>query len=236
MPNLSFRQKQILSAIFTFLIYTSILNWKAALLLLVGVGFHEYSHLWAAKRMHLRTSGFFFIPFMGGVALVSDRYKTYGQQAFVVLLGPVGGGLLAGVTAGAYYLTGYPYLASAAYWMCFLNLFNLLPLSFLDGGQLLDTLTYSTNRTFGMVMHIISTVVAAVVLWFFNYLIAIMVILFGGASIWREITDWNPPKRLTPGQMFLTTAGWSATIFLLGQLYFFLKGMPGVGFAAIFGR
>lgn len=237
-----FRQKQIFMALLTFVVYTVIVNWQAAILLMVAVGFHEYSHLWAAKKSGLRTKGFFLVPFMGGVALVADRYRSYAQQAFVVLAGPVGGGLLAFVTAGAYYATGIPFLAASAYWMCLLNLFNLYPLSFLDGGQLLDTITYSINRTLGVVLHTISTLIAAVVLMRANFVIGAMVIFFGGMSIhseWKNLMalragktwllseSWaNPPKKMKVYQIVLTIAGWAITVFLLGSLLFFLKDHP----------
>lgn len=238
----SYTNKQIFFAILTFVVYTALVNWQVAILLMVGVGFHEYSHLWAARKMGLHTKGFFLVPFMGGVALVADRYRSYAQQAFVVLAGPVGGGLLAGVTAGVYYLTGWPFMAAAASWMCFLNLFNLYPLSFLDGGQLLDTISYSINRTLGVILHTLSTLVASAVLWFYNPMIAVMVIMFGGASIYSEWRNWkalregkswllndrwrDPPNRMSVGQIILTVAGWVTTVILLGLLMFFLKEHP----------
>jgi putative peptide zinc metalloprotease protein len=233
--------KQIGFAIMTFAVYTAIINWKVALLLTVGVGFHEYSHLWAAKRLGLATKGFYLVPFMGGVAFITDRYKRYSQQAFVVIMGPVGGGLLALVTAGAWYLTGLPFLAAAASWMCFLNLFNLLPLSFMDGGQLMDTICYSVNRTFGMVLHIISTVVAGFVLWHFNPVIAGIVIFMGGGSVIAEVREWknykdpnkrwlcsdaylNPPAPLSKKEIALTATSWLVTLVILGCVRYYLSG------------
>lgn len=230
----SFRNKQIFFAIFTFVVYTLLINWKVAILLMVGVGFHEYCHLWAARRMGLETKGFFLVPFMGGVALVAGRYRAYAQQAFVVLAGPAGGGLLAFVTAGLYYLTGLPFLAASAMWICVLNLFNLYPLSFLDGGQLLDTISYSINRTLGVILHTLSFVVAAVVLFKLNIVIAILIIFFGGASVISEWRNWkalredktwllteswiNPSQKMSIGKIALTIGGWVITVILLVSL------------------
>ncbi len=235
-------KKQIGFAIFTFFIYTLLVNWKAALLLTIGVGFHEYSHLLAAKYMGMKTKGFYLVPFMGGVAFVEGKYKSLGQQAFVVLAGPAGGGLLALVTAGAYLVTGVPFLAAAASWMCLLNLFNLLPLSSMDGGQLMGTITYSINRTLGMVCMVISNVVAAVIMWKVNMVLFALVLLFGGISVVDEIRNWNyfrkgmhymcsenylhPPKKLSGFQMFLTIAGWVGTFVILAFAMYMLKFTP----------
>ncbi len=246
----SYTKKQIGFALFTFTIYTLLVGWQAALLLIVGVGFHEYSHLWAAKRMGMPTKGFFLVPFMGGVALVEGKYQRLSQQAFVVLAGPMGGGLLALITAGAYAVTGITFLAAAATWMCYLNLFNLLPLSFMDGGQLMGTITYSINRTLGMVCHVASTAIAVVALWFFNPVIMVLVLLFGGAGVIMELRNWhyfrtersymcddaylNPPARLTLGQMALTVAGWIGTAAILFAAYYWLQQVPGSAMSTIF--
>ncbi len=248
----SYIRKQIGFALFTFVVYTLLVGWQVALLLIIGVGFHEYSHLWAAKRMGMKTKGFFLVPFMGGVALVEGKYQRLSQQSFVVLAGPMGGGLLALATAGAYAVTGSTFLAAAATWMCYLNLFNLLPLSFMDGGQLLGTITYSINRTLGMVCLVISTLVAVVALWFFNPIIMGLVILFGGMSVILEIRNWhffrkgrtymcdeaylNPPARLTAGQLALTVFGWFGTAAILFVAYYWLEQVPGSALSTLIHR
>lgn len=229
--SLTTRQKQIGSVLLTLAVYSWLINWQAAILLVIAVGFHEMSHLWAARKMKLETGGFYLMPFMGGVAFITQRYRTLGEQAFVVLLGPAGGGLLAVITAVVYHFTHIQFLAAAAVWMCYLNLFNLLPLSFMDGGQLLDTVTYSINRTFGFVLRVVSTLVALVVLFKLAPVIAIMVLVFGGVSLVKEYNNWKayregnfhlcsseyiyPPKKLTLGQGALTVGGWILTAGIL---------------------
>lgn len=225
--------KQIGSALLTFAVYSFFLNWKVGLLLVVAIGFHEYSHLFAARKMGLQTKGFFLMPFVGGVALVAQRYRTLGEQAFVVLAGPIGGGLLAVATAGLYYLTGqqHAWMAAAAGWMCLLNLFNLLPLSFLDGGQLMGTITFTINRTLGFVCMAVSTVIAAAWLLKMSPVIGMLIVFFGGSSLLMEYRNWknyregnyylctedylNPPTKLAPWQMTLTISAWLLTAGVL---------------------
>lgn len=198
---------------------------------MIAIGFHESCHLWAARRVGLQTKGFYMLPFMGGVALVADRYKTLAQQAFVVLAGPVGGGLLALVTVLLYHLTGWPIVAAAAAWMLLVNAFNLLPLAFLDGGQLLDTITYSIGRTIGMVFKIASNIVAPIVIFFFNPAVALLVIFTGFGTIVREYHNWkhykdkdyklcddnylHPPQKLSVNNMILTLSVWIVSAILL---------------------
>lgn len=234
LSNFSLRQKQILSVIFTFLVYTWLVNWKVAILLIIGVGFHEYCHLLAAKKMKLSTGGFFILPFMGGVAFVTERYKSYSQQSFVALAGPIGGGLLAAVTGLLWYLTKIPFLGQAAQWMAFMNLFNLLPLSFLDGGQILNTVTFSINEKFGVVCKVISTIVAIFVIFKLNPLIAGLVLVFGTAECWAEIKAWkakeegddhlvpdhilNRPRPMSLSKLWITNTVYFGTVLGLMKL------------------
>lgn len=233
--------KQIGSVLLTFALFAWFTSWQVSLLFCIGVGFHEYSHILAAKMMKLKTGGFFLIPFVGGVSFVTSRYKTYGQQAFVALAGPIGGGLLAGVTAVAYHYTGYSFLALAANWMCILNLFNLLPFSFMDGGQVMGTITYSINRTLGMICYIVSTVIAIGALAYFAPTLAVLIILFGGVSVWMELKNWNylrkgmtwmvsdyylnPPNKLHPYQIAVIIMVWGGTILSLSKLLLSLQSI-----------
>jgi Zn-dependent protease len=213
---------QLLSIPFTFLIYSVFINWKVAAVLMIGIGFHEMSHLWAARRLGLKTGGLIFIPFVGGLAFLQEGTKSRGDQAFVAIMGPAGGALLAAATMGVYFLTGYPLIGAAASWMIYINLFNLLPLSILDGGQLLDTVTYSINRTLGLVIKTISTIVAMIFLIKINYSIAIVVGFLAIPALLVEMKNWNQfrLKRLymvDQGYLFPQTAqsllGMLVTVF-----------------------
>src|ERR1700722_4962725 len=166
--SLSQPQRLAVSAVITFACFALMFNWKVSLLLMTAIGFHEQCHVWAAQYLKLKTKSFIFIPFLGGISFVLGSHKTRMQQAIVVLGGPVGGGLLALIIAGIYYLTGIPWLAATSYWMFWLNVMNLLPFAFLDGGQLLGCITYSINQTLGVVCFAVSTFIGAIVLAQFN--------------------------------------------------------------------
>jgi membrane-associated protease RseP (regulator of RpoE activity) len=225
--------KQIGFAVFTLVVYTTFINWKAAILLTLAIAFHEYSHLWAAKRLGLPTRGFYLVPFMGGVSLVAGRYRTYAQQAFVVIMGPVGGGLLAAVCAGVYFYTGsqHTWIASAALWMAVLNLFNLLPLSFLDGGQMMRCITYSINKTLGVMFMTVSTVVGVIIMFkFFNPVLGVLIIVFGGAQVLLELRDWKAER---DGKEWLCTENWTnkpKSLSVLGIVLTTLAYLAAAGF------
>lgn len=232
--------KQIGFAVLTLAVYSAIIGFDNALLLIVAIGFHESSHLLAAHKLGLKTKGFYLIPFVGGVALIEGRYKSLWQQAQVVLAGPVGGGLLAGATALVWYFTGNAWIGRAATIMCLLNLFNLLPFSFMDGGQLLGTITYTVSRTLGFVCLTVSTVVAAAFLLYSAPVLGVLIVLVGGSSLLKEFNNWNnyrkgnhylctedylyPPTKLSGAELSLTLGGWSLTTGLLILLAYVLLG------------
>jgi putative peptide zinc metalloprotease protein len=238
--NATTLQKQVGWAAVTFFIYTILTSWQIALLIIVAIGFHESCHLLAAKKMKLRTKGFYLLPFIGGMAIVNDRYKRLSQQAFVVLAGPMGGGALAFITYGAYLLTGISFIGYSAYLMAFLNLFNLLPLSMMDGGQLMNTISYSLNRRVGFILQAISTVLAVVIISFFSPILAIFVGVIGFFPLRVEYRNqkflktksWlctdtylDQPKPMTRTQIYLTGGTWILTVLSLGWLWNALKSL-----------
>ena len=52
--------------------YAILFSWKFALLLMIAVGWHESGHVWAMKKMGIKTKGFYFIPFVGGAAVANE--------------------------------------------------------------------------------------------------------------------------------------------------------------------
>lgn len=203
MVNMKF--KQILSIVATFVVLTLLINWKLAVLFTIGIGFHELCHLWAARFVKLETDGFYLIPFIGGLAFIKDKYKTYRQQIFVFLMGPVGGGAMAALSAIAYYVTGYIYFAAAAEWLFIINIFNLIPLSFLDGGQIMNAITYSISNHVGVYSIVISTILAIAIVGYLNPVLAGFIFIFGAAQVWDALSNL---KAVEEGKPWLARESW----------------------------
>lgn len=228
--------KQVLSYIASFLVYAWIINPIASFVLLGAIAFHECGHLYAAKHFGLRTKGFYLIPFMGGAALIAERYKKYSHMAAVVLAGPMSGTLLAIPFFAAYVCTGTASIGAIAMLMVGLNLFNLIPLAMLDGGQLVESILYSINDKIAAIFLTASYVIGAFVIWHFNPLIAGLIIFFGLAAIfsaWRMISlkeqgleSLLPPQplRMNINQLVTTVITYVATTLVLGgMMYYCIK-------------
>src|SRR6266704_243174 len=95
---------------------------------------HECGHLLAAKRLGLKVGAPVFIPFMGAIIALKEAPRNAWIESQVGIGGPLLGSAGAAVCLAVYYLTNAPIWAALAYTGFFLNLFNLAPVGFLDGG------------------------------------------------------------------------------------------------------
>lgn len=188
--------KQLISYIISLVVYGLLINFKVAGLLLVGIAFHECGHLYAAKYLGMKAKGFYLIPFLGGVALIGDRYKKYTDQALVALAGPVAGALLTFVFYVLSIITNSVFIGGAAYWMAWLNLCNLIPLATLDGGQVMQSIVFSLNEKIGAIFLTISYIVACFIIWHFNPIIVGFIIFIGI----QQVSDaWQRVKLIDQG-------------------------------------
>jgi Zn-dependent protease len=102
---------------------------------------HESGHLFAARRLGLKVGAPVFIPFMGAVIALKDAPPNAWVEAQVGIGGPMLGTLGAGVCYLIYLATDNAMFAALAYSGFFLNLFNLMPVGFLDGGRIVTALS-----------------------------------------------------------------------------------------------
>ncbi len=114
--------------------------WFAAgLVLLIFV--HELGHLIAARQQGLKAGAPVFIPFMGAIIALKEAPKNAWIEAVVGIGGPILGTCGAGICYLIYLMTGAPIWSALAYVGFFLNLFNLAPIGFLDGGRIVTALS-----------------------------------------------------------------------------------------------
>jgi len=102
---------------------------------------HECGHLLAAKRLGLKVGVPVFIPFMGAVIALKEAPRNAWIEAQVGIGGPLLGALGALVCGLIFFATGNPMFRALAYTGFFLNLFNLTPVGFLDGGRIVTALS-----------------------------------------------------------------------------------------------
>jgi len=102
---------------------------------------HECGHLIAAKRIGLKVGAPVFIPFMGALIALKEAPRNAWIESQVGIGGPLLGTVGAFVCELIYFATGNMMFRSLAYTGFFLNLFNLMPVGFLDGGRIITALS-----------------------------------------------------------------------------------------------
>jgi Zn-dependent protease len=117
-------------------IYATIWGWRFAAGFIALLFVHEMGHYVAARRRGLNVGAPTFIPFVGAWINLKDQPMNVETEAYVAMAGP----LVGTVGAVLVYFSGRSLdsnlLLAIAYAGLFLNLFNLVPLSPLDGGRI----------------------------------------------------------------------------------------------------
>jgi Zn-dependent protease len=133
--------KTFISMLISIWAYAMFFGWP------FGVGFvallfiHEMGHVIALRMMGIKATAPMFIPFMGAVIGMKQMPKNAFDEAVMAYGGPLLGTIGAIGCAGVGFLTGDPFWYALASVGFFLNLFNLLPISPLDGGRIIGAIS-----------------------------------------------------------------------------------------------
>jgi len=121
--------------------YALFYGWKFAVGFVLLMFVHECGHLIVAKKFGLPVSAPVFIPFMGAFILLKDQPRNAWMEACVGIGGPLLGSLGALACNSLGEIFNIPFLIVLASVGYFLNLFNLMPVGFLDGGRIVTALS-----------------------------------------------------------------------------------------------
>jgi Zn-dependent protease len=122
--------------------YALIWGWRFAIGFVLLILVHELGHYLEARRQGLHPALPVFIPFLGAYVSIRDAQIGPWRHALISIAGPFTGGLGAAVFWAAGEMIDSNLLRALAYTGFLLNLFNLLPVGILDGGQLLRSYRY----------------------------------------------------------------------------------------------
>jgi len=110
-------------------------SWTFALGFVLLILVHELGHAAEARRQGLHVSLPTFIPFVGAFVTIRHAGLSPWRNALVSLAGPVAGGIASAAVWAWSSANGSHQLTVLANLGFLLNAFNMLPVGFLDGGQ-----------------------------------------------------------------------------------------------------
>ena len=190
-------------------------GWMFALGFVLLLFVHECGHLLIARFFGLKVGAPMFIPFMGALIALKDAPKDAWMEAWVGIGGPLLGSAGAVACEGLYAITDNPLFRALAFTGFFLNLFNLVPIGFLDGGRIVTALSPW--------LWLLGAVVMAVLLALHpNFLIG-LILLLSLPRLWFLFRKKSDEER----RYFEVTAGRRLVMagMYFGLIAFLLLGM-----------
>jgi Zn-dependent protease len=139
---------------------------------------HELGHVLAMRAYGDRTSAFYLVPFMGGVAIGQKPLTSDWQLVIMVLAGPFAGLLTALGALALFHATANDWFAAVAVMAAIINLLNLVPIPILDGGQVMFALLrrYVPHNVLHWIGIMLMFAGAALAAWLGS---TMMMVLFG---------------------------------------------------------
>jgi Zn-dependent protease len=151
------------SMVLGLVLWGVVFDWQTAVVLVGVLLVHESGHALAMRAFGWSDLHMFFVPFMGAVVTGGrPRELPAWKETIVLLAGPVPG-LVAGLVVLAAPWAALPGVRSAALMAVIVNAFNLLPLTPLDGGRLVEIALFSRWPRARIVFSALSVVGLAVV-------------------------------------------------------------------------
>jgi Zn-dependent protease len=222
---LLFKFKAALFAIFKFKIFTTsasmlvsvaayawIWGWRFAVGFVLLLFVHELGHVLELRRQGVPATAPLFIPFLGAVVGMKQLPKDVWREAQVALAGPILGSLGTVAVWVAGEVLDSELLVALAFTGFFLNLFNLAPISPLDGGRIVAAI-HPALWIAGLVLLLGLTIVAP-------NPILILILVLGGLESWRRWKHRGHPEseayyRVSPARRVITGVAYIGLAALL---------------------
>ena len=170
---------------------------------------HELGHAIVLWREKIPAGAPVFIPFVGAFIAMKGEPRDAYVEAKVAIGGPVLGSLGAWAVLGAGVLWREPLLAALGHVGILLNLFNLIPVSPLDGGRIAGAFTRGYWIA-GYALGVVALVVTRSPL-------LLVVLVIGLVTLWQR---WNNPvpgyDEIPTGQRLAIGLGYLALLAALG--------------------
>ena len=213
----------VISTGVTALIYAQLFGWAFGVGIVLLILIHESGHVVVARVLGLPVTLPVMIPFLGAFVSMKQQPRSVAQESIMAIGGPVLGSIAAGLCYLGYLSmpttsTGQ-LLRALAYFGFLINLFNLIPLTPLDGGRVTSLLSKWFN--------VAGLLIAAGLLLFevesgTNVSpVLVLVLIFGAFATWQRFrsTALNPAYYAVDAQ----------TKVIVGSLYLALLFALGLG-------
>ena len=165
-------RSRALSFLASIWFYSLFYGWKFAIVFVLLIAVHEVGHVIFVRGFGLSAPGVYFVPGLGAFTAWKGAPKSVFQESVIAFGGPLLGGL-ASLVCYLYGIgTGSGFWIAAAYVGFFLNLFNMIPIAFLDGGKMTGAISPRL-----WIVGFVAIVVAAIAFHWWNPILLILIVL-----------------------------------------------------------
>jgi Zn-dependent protease len=131
-----------LASMFLFVsVYWETWGWAFAVGLVLSIYLHEMGHMIMFRHYGIASSNPFFIPGFGAIIFAKQKIEDPKQDAHIGLGGPAAGLVAVLICLALYPITGNKMFLALTVFGAVMNLFNLIPILFLDGSHALRGLS-----------------------------------------------------------------------------------------------
>ncbi|MBI2932575.1 MAG: site-2 protease family protein [Planctomycetes bacterium] len=202
-----------LTMLLTIGAYAQLWGWRFGVGFVVLILLHELGHAVVIMAKGLRTSPIVFIPFVGAFISIKDQIRDATVEAETAYGGPAAGALASTGCFIIYAASGHAFWLHLAYLGFFMNLFNLLPVSPLDGGRVVTAISTW--------LWVIGLLLAGAVAWYTLNILLILIVLLG---LGRVVSEWQARRKGGTASYYRVSGGYRA---LMSVAYFGLCGYLG---------
>jgi Zn-dependent protease len=180
LPVLKFlKMGTALSMLLAVWVYATIWGLPFALGFVLLIFVHEMGHAVALKRLGIPSGAPVFIPFVGAVIAMKGMPRNAYLEAVVGIGGPALGTAGAALCLLVAHATGEPFWYALASTGFLINLFNMIPISPLDGGRIVGVISRW--------LWAAGYVVGAGVFWVTRSPILLLILILGLFSLKRTV-------------------------------------------------
>jgi Zn-dependent protease len=213
----------IVSTGITALLYAQLFGWAFGVGIVLLILVHESGHVVVARVIGLPVTLPIMIPFLGAFVSMRQQPRSVAQESVMAIGGPILGSIAAGLCYLGYLATPASstgqLLRALAYFGFLINLFNLVPVTPLDGGRVLSLLSKWFN--------VAGLAIAAGLLFYETQFgtgvspVLFLVLIFGAFGTFQRFrsTEVNPAYYAVDAQ----------TKLVIGTLYLGLLLLLGLG-------
>lgn len=198
--------------------YALFFGWQFAVGFIALLFIHELGHAAVMRWQGIRTTPIVFVPFMGAVIGMREMPKNVFAEAQMALGGPILGSIGALGSLLLWQATGAPIFIALGYSGLMLNLFNLLPVSPLDGGRAMAAISLWGWLAGLVLLLLLFLQVHSLILGF--------ILIVGGMEVFNRWKNRHADRayyEATPRQRLLVAAVYFGLAAFLGVMMFALQ-------------